>query len=318
MPTPHRYPGLGTLPEVPLTLRLDEGRPGQLAEFARKRVAIYEVQDQIWNERDRAGQQHATRNTIQLQISGAQREIARLQAEILRLLEQDTRLEEDLSLGNGRQDHLAKRLTCRMEEMQHFLDAEQAVRVYTDMSLIPGTSKAAFGGLVIEGGGLTTMAGDLTYHGSDSNICEAMAMCGAVEWAAKEWPKALLEVFSDNAEVVASAEAFVRLWPAPRKSKIKLQLYELFHNRLKPHRSRFFPRWIPREHVEIRVCDALARRRLGLVARRTPWLRMLELTQGGVRGTWSPAAMWALHNYHRASKKGGRLEHDQRSSFPPA
>ena len=152
---------------------------------------------------------------------------------------------------------------------------------------------------------------------SNWGALEALALCIVVYWAGREWPDAILEVFTDCGPVVSLMETFVRLGDPPSSPMMAFLLAQITR-RLSPYRARIFPRWQSRETTEIRICDALSRRYLGDVPPREPWLHMLVLAQGDLKGSWSPAAYQVLHHYHRYCQRGRGLSRDQRSPRPPA
>jgi len=296
---------LGVGVEAPAPIPL----PEQIVEFARRRRVVYDVRDQLRSEKSRIPGLLAERTRLC-------EERSKLRVALERCQKRLDVVQEDLKLWETRQGQLNQRLDHRMEDMAVFLDEKKAIRVYSDMSL---GRTAAFGGLVLEGGAMIPLMGSVycREYPTDSVALETLALCIVTEWVGREWPDAILEVFTDCGPVVSLMETFVRFGDPPNSPMMAFLLAQITR-RLTPYRARIFPRWQSRETTEIRICDAMSRRYLGDVPPREPWLHMLVLAQGELKDRWSPAATQVLHYYHRYCQRGRGLSRDQISPRPPA
>jgi len=249
-----------------------------MQEFLRKRGEIYAIQDQF---------------------PANQGEMARIRSQI-------EQLEESLRHHQRTYDLLMEQLHHRFMEMGDIQNRHPTVRIYTDMS--QEGSEVAYGGVVVVNGELITVTGSVTR--TTTVIQEATSLILVTGWAASQWPDAILEAYSDCAGAIEVLEQFTRSSHQMISLKHRAALQSLLYKHLGGHRQRLFPRWIPRETPEIRLCDILSRKVLGQVPLRAPLIQMLELVQGDLRGSWTPSARTVLHRYHRACRRGSRMQRD--------
>ncbi len=202
---------------------------------------------------------------------------------------------------------LEESLTLREQHLELVNSHLQRVDVYTDMSHHQG--RVAFGGFVFDGPSLVTFSGDLKDINNTVHS-EALAMATAVALVVVEYPESFLEIRCDCQGAIGLIEKYL-LGRAPQP------LQKLLDPLLHPHRKRIIPHWIPRESPEIKFCDSLARRRLGLTPKRIPYIHLLRLVQDSSVG-WTAGAQAVLHGYHRQGRMRRTIHQDNGTTIPPA